>query len=134
MKHSQNRCFSFFVASSFPLYGGEALTICQNHEGPIDLLVTDVVMPFLGDRELADRIVLIHPKIKVLSVSGYTDDAVVPNGIYADRVQFLHEPCVPVALADKVREVLDQKANSRLAPLTGPCLNAMSGASQTRRD
>jgi two-component system cell cycle sensor histidine kinase/response regulator CckA len=98
-------------------HGGEALTICQNHEGPIDLLVTDVVMPVLGGRELVDRIVLLRPEIKVLYVSGYTEDAVVRNGIYSEKVQFLHKPFAPTTLADKVREVLDQKAASRLAPV-----------------
>ncbi len=98
-------------------HGGEALTICQSHEGPIDLLVTDVVMPVLGGRELVDRIVLLRPEIKVLYVSGYTEDAVVRNGIYSDKVQFLHKPFPPTALAEKVREVLDQKVASRLAPV-----------------
>jgi two-component system cell cycle sensor histidine kinase/response regulator CckA len=93
-------------------HGGEALSICQNHEGPIDLLVTDVVMPVLGGRELVDRIVLLRPEIKVLYVSGYTEDAVVRNGIYSDKVQFLHKPFAPAALADKVREVLDQRTTS----------------------
>jgi PAS domain S-box-containing protein len=91
-------------------HGGEALTICQNHEATIDLLVTDVVMPVLGGRELADRVVLLRPDIKVLYVSGYTDDAIVRNGIFADEVQFLHKPFSPDALAEKVREVLDQKS------------------------
>ncbi len=90
-------------------HGGEALTICQNHEGPIDLLVTDVVMPVLGGRELVDRVVLLRPDIKVLYISGYTDDAIVRNGVIADNVQFLHKPFPPAVLARKVREVLELK-------------------------
>jgi len=90
-------------------HGAEALSICQSHEGTIDLLVTDVVMPILSGRELADRILLLRPDIQVLFVSGYTDDAVVRNGVMAEDVQFLHKPFTPATLASKVREVLDQK-------------------------
>jgi two-component system, cell cycle sensor histidine kinase and response regulator CckA len=90
-------------------HGAEALSICQSHEGRIDLLVTDVVMPILSGRELADRVALLRPEIKVLFVSGYTDDAVVRNGVMAEDVQFLHKPFTPTTLASKVREVLDQQ-------------------------
>jgi len=89
--------------------GAEALAICQSHKGPIDLLVTDVVMPSLSGRELADRVALLHPEIKVLYISGYTDDAVIRNGIVADQVQLLHKPFTPDILVVKVREALDHK-------------------------
>jgi YesN/AraC family two-component response regulator len=85
------------------------LAICQSHKGPIDLLVTDVVMPVLGGRELADRVSQLRPDTKVLYVSGYTDDAVVRNGVSADEMQFLHKPFTPDILAAKVSEVLGHK-------------------------
>jgi len=88
-------------------HGGEALAICQSHEGPIDLLVTDVVMPVLNGRELADRLALLRPATKVLYVSGCTMDTVVRNGVFTDSGHFLHKPFTPAALADKVREVID---------------------------
>jgi PAS domain S-box-containing protein len=106
----RNQGYSVLEAAN----GGEALAICQNHVGTIDLLVTDVIMPVLGGRELTDRVALLRPDIKVLYVSGYTDDAIVRNSISAENVQFLHKPFTPDALAKKVRGILDQK--------TAPCL------------
>jgi two-component system cell cycle sensor histidine kinase/response regulator CckA len=91
-------------------HGGEALAICQSYDGPIDLMVTDVVMPVLGGSELADRVALLRPETKVLYVSGYTDDAVIRNGVFADGVPFLQKPFNPDTLAAKVREVLDHKS------------------------
>jgi PAS domain S-box-containing protein len=96
-------------------HGVEALAICQSHEEPIDLMVTDVVMPILSGSELADRLARLRPETKVLYVSGYTDDAVVRNGVFADNVPFLHKPFTPDTLLAKVREVLDYKSAS-------PCL------------
>lgn len=96
-------------------HGAEGLAICQSHEGTIDLLVTDVVMPVLNGRELADRVAVLRPETKVLYVSGYTTDAVVRNGVYADSVHFLHKPFTPDTLLGKVREVLDQSPAPRYA-------------------
>ena len=96
-------------------HGAEALSICQSHSGSIDLLMTDVVMPILGGRELADRVALLRPDVKVLFVSGYTDDAVVRNGVMAESVQFLHKPFTPATLLSKVREVLDHQTATTCA-------------------
>jgi PAS domain S-box-containing protein len=93
-------------------HGAEALSICQSHPASIDLLMTDVVMPILGGRELADRVAQLRPDVKVLFVSGYTDDAVVRNGVMAESVQFLHKPFTPATLLSKVREVLDHQTAS----------------------
>jgi two-component system, cell cycle sensor histidine kinase and response regulator CckA len=101
-------------------HGAEALAICQSHEGPIDLLVTDVVMPILGGRELADRVSQLRPDTKVLFVSGYTDDAVVRNGVFADYMQFLHKPFTPDTLATKVSEVLGHKFAPRRDAMLAP--------------
>jgi two-component system cell cycle sensor histidine kinase/response regulator CckA len=87
--------------------GDEALRVAQGHVGLIDLLVTDVVMPGVGGRRLAERLAATRPGTKVLFVSGYTDDAIVRHGVREDQVHFLQKPFTPLALARKVREVLD---------------------------
>ncbi len=74
---------------------------------PIQLLVTDVVMPELGGRELTERLLIVHPEMRVLFVSGYTDDAIVRRGVSEEEVNFLQKPFTPLALASKVREILD---------------------------
>jgi CheY-like chemotaxis protein len=87
--------------------GGEALRVRSGHAGPIHLLVTDLVMPGLGGRPLAERLTARYPELKVLYLSGYTDDAAVRYGILRDHANFLQKPFSPTALARKVREVLD---------------------------
>ncbi|MBN9522360.1 PAS domain S-box protein [bacterium] len=87
--------------------GAAALATAARHPGPIDLLVTDVVMPRLGGRELAARLAETRPGLRVLYLSGYTDDAVVRHGVTEAQVAFLQKPFGPDALAGKVREVLD---------------------------
>jgi CheY-like chemotaxis protein len=88
--------------------GEEAFTICEKHERAIDLLVTDVVMPVMSGRELTDRLLLLHPKMKVLYMSGYTDDTVVRHGVLEEGVNFVQKPFSMEALVLKVREVLDK--------------------------
>ena len=87
--------------------GGEALEVGALHTGPIHLLLSDVVMPVLGGRQLAERLLTLHPEMKVLFQSGYTDDAVVRHGLSQETVHFLQKPFTPAALTQKVREVLD---------------------------
>jgi len=87
--------------------GDEALQICERHQGAIHLLLTDVVMPGMSGRALADRLVLLHPAMKVLYTSGYTDDAIVQRGVLTTGTAFLQKPYAPDALARKVRDVLD---------------------------
>jgi nitrogen-specific signal transduction histidine kinase len=87
--------------------GGEAVRIAGGHAGSIHLLVTDVVLPQTGGRQLAERLLGLHPGMRVLYLSGYTDDAVVRHGILEDQVHFLSKPFSPAVLALKVREVLD---------------------------
>ena len=87
--------------------GQEALHAANEHDGPIHLLLTDVVMPNMGGRELAERLASVRRETKVLYLSGYTDDAIVHHGVLEPGIAFLQKPFTPQALARKVREVLD---------------------------
>ena len=87
--------------------GDAALELARRHEARIDLLITDVVMPGMSGRDLADEVQTLLPGIKVLYLSGYTDDAIVRHGVLEPGVAFLQKPFTADALARKVREVLD---------------------------
>jgi two-component system cell cycle sensor histidine kinase/response regulator CckA len=87
--------------------GDSALALMAAHSGPLDLLVTDVVMPGLSGRELATRLVAARPGVRVLYTSGYTDDAIVQHGVLEAGIQFLQKPFTPDTLGRKVRDVLD---------------------------
>jgi PAS domain S-box-containing protein len=87
--------------------GAEALRLAREYLRPIHLVLTDVVLPGLGGRPLAERLLALHPEARVLFASGYTDDAVVRHGVLSEQVHFLQKPFTPAALARKVREVLD---------------------------
>ncbi len=87
----------------------EALRILQAHDGPVDLLVTDVVMPEMGGRDAAERAKALRPDLGVLYVSGYTDDAVIRHGVLVSGTAFLQKPFAAVSLTNKVREVLDSR-------------------------
>jgi CheY-like chemotaxis protein len=78
----------------------------------VDLLVTDVVMPKIGGRELADRLREQRPSLRVLFVSGYTEGAIAQSGDLAPGTGFLHKPFSPEDLAKKVREILEQPAEA----------------------
>ena len=93
-------------------HGAEALTLEAAHEGPIHLLLTDVVMPEMSGRELAQRLVPLRPEMSVLYISGYTDDAIVRHGVLEAGIVLLPKPFTPDALAAKVREILDTPRRS----------------------
>jgi len=86
--------------------GQEALDLVAEHRVEPDLLVTDVVMPQMGGRELVDRLQFAYPRLKVLYISGYTADAIVHQGMLDPDLAFLHKPFTPAELASRVRAVL----------------------------
>jgi len=88
--------------------GDAAIRIADGFDPPIHLLLTDVVMPHVGGRDLADVLGKVRRDMKVLFMSGYTDDAVVRHGILQDGIPYLQKPFTPKSLARKVREVLDR--------------------------
>jgi CheY-like chemotaxis protein len=86
----------------------EALALAHAHPAAIHLLLTDVVMPEISGRLLAEQLAALRPDLRVLYMSGYTDDAVVRHGLLTAEVEFLSKPFSPTALATKVRRVLDK--------------------------
>jgi CheY-like chemotaxis protein len=87
--------------------GRQALAVSRRHAGPVHLLLTDVLMPHLSGPDLARQLTAERPGLKVLYVSGYTDDAFAAHGGSQAGLPYLQKPFTPQALARKVREVLD---------------------------
>ena len=88
--------------------GDEALNVCRKHKGPIHLLVTDVVMPGMDGRALSERLSHLQPEMKVLYMSGYTEDAIIHHGVMGKGMNYIQKPFTVNGLTRKVREVLDQ--------------------------
>ena len=86
---------------------GEALMVCEQYKGNIDLLLTDVMMPQMNGRELAERLGADRPHMKILYMSGYIDHAALPRGAFGSAASFLQKPITPDLLSRKVRGMLD---------------------------
>ena len=96
--------------------GGDALLICEQYRGAIHLLLTDVVMPRIGGRQLWERLAPLRPGMKVLFMSGYTDDAIMHHGVLSSEFAFVQKPLMPAQLLTKLRSVLDELRQSRPPP------------------
>jgi signal transduction histidine kinase len=88
-------------------HGPEAIILERQHSGVIHVMLTDVVMPQMSGRELAEQLAPLRRDMKVLYMSGYTDDAIVHHGVLEEGTAFIGKPFTPTALARKIREVLD---------------------------
>jgi len=93
------------IATHDPL---EALALAEQHPDPIDLLITDVVMPGMSGKDLNTQLTARHPSLKTLYVSGYTDDIIAKRGVLEKGIDFLNKPYSVTGLAAKVREILDR--------------------------
>jgi signal transduction histidine kinase len=88
--------------------GVEALTVADNFDGTIHLLVTDVIMPHMNGQELAGKLSVIRPEMKVLYVSGYSDNDISDHGVLDPRFELLQKPFTPQTLARKIRDVIHE--------------------------
>jgi nitrogen-specific signal transduction histidine kinase/ActR/RegA family two-component response regulator len=98
--------YSVLVAAN----GREGLSLGKEFQGPIDLVITDVIMPLMSGPEMAEGLRMSRPDTRVLFMSGFTDEAIVHHGVLDENVFFLQKPFSPEALASKTREVLDEAA------------------------
>jgi two-component system, cell cycle sensor histidine kinase and response regulator CckA len=90
--------------------GQDALHVAREHKGsPICLVVTDVIMPQMGGKVMAEWLKTTYPDLRILFTSGYTDDAIAKHGVLETGVEFLSKPYTPATLARKVRKMLDEK-------------------------
>lgn len=96
--------YDMLVASN----GVEAMQILKQQKDRVHLIITDVVMPQMSGRELAEHVAILKPEIKVLYMSGYTNDAIVRHGVLESETWFIQKPFAPDALACKIREVLNE--------------------------
>jgi len=105
---------SILYASGYTVLEAEnadaALRLCRDYDAPIHLLLTDVVMPGMSGRMLAEQVTALRPQIRVVLMSGYTNDAVLQHRVAETDMAFIQKPFTPVALRSKVREVLDHAA------------------------
>jgi two-component system, cell cycle sensor histidine kinase and response regulator CckA len=88
--------------------GEDAVEISKKHDGAIDLLLTDVVMPKMSGKETAERLQPLYPQMKIIYMSGYTDNTIANHGVLAPGLNFIQKPFTPDELAGKVREILDR--------------------------
>jgi CheY-like chemotaxis protein len=99
-----DRGYSVLEAES----GDEAIRLAREYDGPIDLVLTDIVMPRMSGRKLAESVRIMHPSARVLFMSGYTESHVVRGGLIDPDAPFVEKPFSPEQLAGSVRSALDQ--------------------------
>jgi two-component system, cell cycle sensor histidine kinase and response regulator CckA len=114
--------------------GSEGLSVCKEFREKIDLIITDVVMPQMSGRELAEQARILRPETQVLYMSGFTDDAVVRHGVIADDLCFIQKPFSPDALASKAREILDAPHGNGSRTLNIPPKPALTKTSKYQAD
>ena len=100
--------------------GTEAIELLRGDPGMVDLVLSDVVMPRMGGREVADRLAQLRPGLPVLFMSGYTNDEIMRRGLLEPGMPFLAKPFSPETLAVKVREVLDDAGSPTLQGVPAP--------------
>jgi two-component system, cell cycle sensor histidine kinase and response regulator CckA len=88
--------------------GEEAISLVLDRQDPIDLLITDVVMPVMSGKLLADRLSTLFPGLKVLFMSGYTDDEIARHGVLEEDTSFIQKPFSIIVFMEKIREILDR--------------------------
>jgi two-component system cell cycle sensor histidine kinase/response regulator CckA len=88
--------------------GEEALSLATSHKDPIDLLLTDVIMPGMNGRALADKVTQLRPETKVLYCSGYAENAIIHHGVLNLQATFLPKPFTATALLQAIREILNE--------------------------
>ena len=91
--------------------GDDALLACDRRKSPIHLMLADIVMPGMSGSELAKLLIPLYPEIKILYMSGYTDNAIVRHGVLEKGVNYIQKPFTMEGLARKVREVLDKDSD-----------------------
>jgi CheY-like chemotaxis protein len=104
--------------------GQDALNVARGHKGPpIRLVVTDVIMPLMNGKVMAEWLKTTYPDLKILFTSGYTDDAIAQHGVLEAGVAFLSKPYSPATLARKVRAMLDDETDSTFLRKQGAMVN-----------
>jgi CheY-like chemotaxis protein len=109
--------YQLLVAAS----GTEALELAQNYTASIQLVISDVVMPQMGGREVAEQLKAVRPGIQILFISGYTENTMMRGGNVSEGETFLQKPFTPLTLARRVREMLDKATGKLDPPRTGRC-------------
>ena len=104
VRHLKARGYRVLSAAN----GDEALALVNKHADPIDLLITDMVMPLMGGRELADNLALIRPGMHVLFMSGYTGNSIVHQGILNHEIKFIQKPFSMAEFLKKIREAIEE--------------------------
>ena len=91
--------------------GQEAIKFLENNDEGVDLVLTDVIMPGIGGKDVAEKMQEFCPNTKLIFMSGYTNNAIVHHGVLDDKTNFIQKPFTPISLLKKIRDVIDLKTN-----------------------